>query len=178
MKTITYSKLNRENFTTNSLDNFKRYQEVKECWRKINNKFVFVPNEFIEDWDSRKLMKSTEAILKAIDQNSVVYGAYYQDELVGYIYLGNEVFGSNDQYVELLMFQVSETYRKMGIGKMLFKYACDGARHLGVSKLYISAHSSKESQAVYRKMGCIDAVEINKVIAESEPFDIQMEYQL
>ena len=31
---------------------------------------------------------------------------------------------------------------------------------LGADKLYISAHSSKESQAVYHRLGCIEAKEI------------------
>ena len=44
--------------------------------------------------------------------------------------------------------------------------------------LYISAHPSKESQAAYRSLGCVEAEEINKAIAENEPFDIQMEYVL
>ena len=49
---------------------------------------------------------------------------------------------------------------------------------MGAKKLYILAHSLKESQNAYRKLGCIDANEINREIAENEPFDIQMEYQL
>ncbi len=38
--------------------------------------------------------------------------------------------------------------------------------------------SSKESQAAYRKFGCIEATEINQVIAENEPYDVQMEFVL
>lgn len=49
---------------------------------------------------------------------------------------------------------------------------------IGAEKIYISSHSSKESQAAYRSLGCVDAVKINKEIAENEPFDIQMEYCL
>ena len=49
---------------------------------------------------------------------------------------------------------------------------------LGAKKLYISAHSSKESQEAYRRLGCIEAQEVNMEIAQNEPFDIQMEYQL
>jgi len=178
MKTITYLMLTRENFRTESLDNFKRYQKIQECWRKINNMLVLVPYEFIEDWDLSKRRNVAEAILKIIDCKNIVYGAYFKDEVVGFIYLSDKFFGRDNQYIELSMFQVSELFRKMGIGKSLFKFACEDARHLGVSKLYISAHSSKESQAAYRKIGCIEAVEINKAIAEDEPFDIQMEYQL
>ena len=45
-------------------------------------------------------------------------------------------------------------------------------------KLYISAHSSKESQAAYRALGCVHAEEINAKLAQEEPCDVQMEYRL
>ena len=49
---------------------------------------------------------------------------------------------------------------------------------MGVQKLYISAHSSKESQDAYRKLGCVHAKEIIPELAELEPCDAQMEYAL
>ena len=55
---------------------------------------------------------------------------------------------------------------------------CEEARRLGADKLYISAHSSKESQAAYRALGCTRAEEVNAELAAAEPFDIQMEYSL
>ena len=48
----------------------------------------------------------------------------------------------------------------------------------GAKKLYISAHSSKESQAAYKALGCVYATEIIPWIAEEEPYDVQMEYIL
>lgn len=54
----------------------------------------------------------------------------------------------------------------------------DKARIMGAQKLYISTHSLEESQLFYTKVGCIDAVEINKKLAEYEPYDRQMEYVL
>ncbi len=49
---------------------------------------------------------------------------------------------------------------------------------MGADKLYISAHSSKESQAAYRALGCSFAEEINEKLAAAEPFDVQLEYRL
>ena len=40
------------------------------------------------------------------------------------------------------------------------------AKEIGAKKLYISSHSSKESQIAYRKMGCVEAEEINKEILQ------------
>lgn len=54
MENITYAKLTTENFSANSLDDFIRHQEVKKSWRKINDVFVLVKNEYVEDWSLEK----------------------------------------------------------------------------------------------------------------------------
>lgn len=51
-------------------------------------------------------------------------------------------------------------------------------RKIGAEKLYISAHSSKESQAAYQELGCTLATEINEKLAEEEPFNVPLEYQI
>ena len=178
MNTIIYSKLTNENFNENSLDDFIRHQEVKECWRKINGELTLVPCEFTENWSIEKRRKIAAEISAALNQNGFGYGAFDNGKLVGYVFLSTEFFGSEKQYIELKMFHISEPFRQMGIGKQLFLLACAESKKLDAKKLYISAHSSKESQAAYRKLGCVEAAEINPIIAENEPFDIQMEYDL
>jgi hypothetical protein len=49
---------------------------------------------------------------------------------------------------------------------------------MGAQKLYISAHSSQESQAFYKAMGCVEAMEYNKRLVSEEPCDCQLEYNL
>ena len=179
MDTVTYSFLTENNFNEDSLDSFIRHQEVKGCWRKnSNNEYVLVTNEYVEDWDLSKRKEVAREVLHKIAGEGFAYGAFCEDKIVGYILVSNKSFGSSDQYMELLLFHVSEPYRGRGIGKELFKLACKTAKELGAKKLYISAHSSKESQAAYRKLGCTEATEINPVIAENEPYDIQMEFAL
>lgn len=178
METITYTKLNRNNFTIESLDTFRRFQEVNESWRKINDEYVLVKNKYTEEWDLSKLRNVAQEILNAIDRNCIVYGAFHKEELIGFISLSNSFFGSSNQYIELVILQVSSQFRRYGIGRKMFELVCKEAKIAGGRKLYISAHASKESQAFYRKIGCIEATEINKFIAGNEPFDVQMEYQL
>ena len=73
---------------------------------------------------------------------------------------------------------VDPSYQGQGIGRKLFSMACEEARRLGAEKLYISSHSSKESQAAYRALGCTHAKEINARLVAEEPFDVQLEYRL
>lgn len=178
MDSITFLKLTKDNFNINSLDEFIRHQEVRECWCRINGELVLVPNDYVEDWDPDKRRTIAETIKDGISGSGFAYGAFAEDKIAGYIYLSKDFFGSTAKYIELQMFHVSEPFRRRGIGKELFKLACSEAKNIGADKIYISAHSSKESQAAYRRLGCVEAAEINKEIAENEPFDIQMEYCL
>ncbi|MGN0601354.1 MAG: GNAT family N-acetyltransferase [Oscillospiraceae bacterium] len=178
MNNIVIEKLTGKNFNVNSLDDFIRYQEVKECWRFVGEEWKLVANEFIEDWDLKKRREIAASICKLLGSEWTAYGAFLDEKIVGYIVLSNILFGSKKQYSELVLFHVSQPFRRMGIGTDLFKAICREAKLLGAEKLYISAHSSKESQAAYRKLGCVNAEEINREIAENEPFDVQMEYVL
>lgn len=48
----------------------------------------------------------------------------------------------------------------------------------GAKKLYISAHSSEETQAFYKALGCVEAKEYNSKLVAEEPCDCQLEYSL
>lgn len=85
---------------------------------------------------------------------------------------------SRNQYFPLIEFKVSYPYRGKRIGRILFSSAQFFALTLEAEKLYISAHSSKESQEAYRSQGCTEAEEINEELGEKEPSDVQMEYPL
>ena len=65
--------------------------------------------------------------------------------------------------------------RGKGIGTALFLAAKEWAKTRGARKLYISAHSAIETQAFYRKMGCVEAAVYNQAHVEAEPYDCQLE---
>ena len=143
----------------------------------MNGEWQMVPVVFTEDWDLLRLRAEADDILQAIAAGTPVVGAFDGDVLVGFAQLG-ERLGSRGQYIELVSYHVSAPYRGKGIGRRLFAAICDAARSLGVEKLYISAHSSRESQAAYRALGCVLAQEVDAKRAANEPCDVQMEYDL
>lgn len=177
-KTILIKRLNKTNFNESTLDSFIRYQEVTECWRQINGEWMLVSNQFTENWSLDECRKIAKDILGALESVIIAFGAFDEDALVGFIILDKNLFGSKNQYLELISFEVSEPYRNQGIGRKLFKSVCEAARKMHAKKLYISTHSSKESHAAYCKLGCVLAEEINPISVEKEPCDIQMEYVL
>ena len=173
-----YKRLDNQNFTGHSLDDFVRRQTVSECWRKINNNLQLVPNVYEENWSQVQCREIAEDMAHHINLDRTGFGAFDGERIIGFATVSHRVFGVTSRYVQLVCFQISAEYRRQGIGRKLFSMACEEARRLGADKLYISAHSSKESQAAYRALGCSFAEEINEELAAAEPFDVQMEYRL
>lgn len=170
---ITYGNLTEENFSLTSLDGFDGRQDVTHCWRKRDGRWVLLPIAYTDD-----SLPDAGTVLEALRTGNPAFGAWEGGQLVGLALLARERFGSAGQYVDLAEFHVSRPFRRCGIGKELFALACRGARELGAKKLYISAHSARETIAAYRKYGCVEAEEINQALAEKEPCDVQLEYQL
>lgn len=173
---ISYERLNSSNFTGNSLDGFIRHQAVKESWRNISGEWRLVPTEFEENWSLEECREIACDIARHMEKDQSAFGAFCENELVGFITVSHELFGESAKYAELVCFQVSEPYRRRGIGRELFRLAVNEMDTIGAAKLYISSQSSKETQAAYRTLGCVHAREINREIADGEPFDVQLEY--
>lgn len=175
MEEIRIERLTGENFHAHSLDAFIRHQVVNECWRNVDGQWTLQPIAFVEDWSLEKCREEAFAIANH-HGNMVDFGAFQGENLLGYITIGTEKMGTEEQYVQLAAFQVSEPFRGMGVGRKLFEKAVEAAKEYGAPKIYISAHSSKESQAAYKALGCVHAEEIIPRIAEEEPWDVQLEY--
>ena len=173
-----YRRLDNTNFTGHSLDDFLRRQMVAECWRRTDNDWKLVPNFYEENWSQVQCREIAEDVAHHINLDQTGFGAFDGGRIIGFATVSHRIFGAAARYVQLVCFQISEEYRRQGIGRKLFAMACEEARLLGAEKLYISAHSSKESQAAYRALGCSFADEINEELAAAEPFDVQMEYRL
>lgn len=175
---ICYKKLNHTNFDANSLNDFIRHQRVEECWRKVDGDWHLMPIVFTEDWTLEQCREIAEDVERHMEDDQTAFGAFEDNRIVGFVTVSHNLFGRTAKYAEMVCFQVSEQYRGKGIGRTLFNLACVEAVKLGAEKLYISAHSAKETQAVYRALGCVHAQEINQELAAEEPFDVQLEYVL
>lgn len=160
--------LKETNFHLESLDLFDRKQSVNKVYRKIANEYVLVECKYIEDWD----LNQKRSIAKKISSSEYIsYIALDNDKVIGFISLLNSL---NGPYMILDMLHVSSDFREQGIGKKLFEIGIEEAKKVGAKALYISACSSKETIAFYKKMGCILTSNPIKEIAEKEPFDLQM----
>jgi N-acetylglutamate synthase-like GNAT family acetyltransferase len=178
MENIIFKELKLVDINNNILDNYNRYQEVKKCYRNENGKWILKDIGYIENWDKDKIQDKIRHFSDCIKNGDFIFVAYENEKLIGFAILLNKKFGNRKQYIQLDNMHISFGYRNKGIGKKLFKLCIEKAKIIGIEKIYISANTSEETQKYYLSIGCKDAEEINKELAEKEPFDRQMEYKI
>ncbi|MPM94583.1 hypothetical protein SDC9_141729 [bioreactor metagenome] len=175
---MEYIELKTEMINRELFAHFKRYQIVSQCWRKIEDKWCIEDIAFTDDWDENNYSKLIACLRNTVTEGGVVFGAFADGLLKGFSSVEPALFGKSSEYLDLSSIHVSEDMRSCGIGKELFRLSKEWAKRHGAQKLYISAHSSVESQAFYRAMGCVEALEYNKSHVTEEPYDCQLECQL
>lgn len=178
LETIIYKELKITEINVALFASFNRYQEVKKCWRKENGQWVLKDIAFTEQWGSAEYEYLVKCLKNTIKTGGTVIGAFHNNVLAGFTSVENQFFGSQKEYLQLSCIHSSYESRGMGIGKNLFSLACKKAKDMGAKKLYISTHSSEESQAFYKAMGCVEAMEYNAKLVDEEPCDCQLEYRL
>ena len=134
MNQQAYKRLDNSNFTVHSLDGFIRHQTVTECWRKIGGVWKLVPNAYEENWSQEQCREIAEDVVHHINLDQTGFGAFDGERIIGFATLSHQLFGAAARYVQLVCFQISEEYRRQGIGKKLFSMACEEARRLGADK--------------------------------------------
>ena len=172
-RSLQENEINRELFR-----DFIRRQVVTKCWRRKNGEWLIKDEPFIDDWTEQDYEVLIECLKRTVRTGGLIYGAFYEEKLKGFVAVLPEIFGGENKYIDLAAIHVSQDMRGMGIGTVLFKEAKRWAKEKGAEKLYISAHSAVESQAFYKRMGCVEAAWYKKEHVEEEPFDCQLEVKL
>ena len=175
---VSYQILSRTQITKALFRSFDRHQVVTKCWIKEERGWVLEDKFYVEEWSDAQYEFLVKCLKNTVDTGGFVFGAFVKERLVGFASVENHHFGSKSQYVQLSCIHVSCESRGWGLGRRLFSCAVKGARSLGAQKLYISAHPAQETQAFYHALGCVEAEEYHKELAESEPDECQLEYAL
>jgi GNAT superfamily N-acetyltransferase len=175
---MEYMELQAEMINRELFAHFRRHQLVSQCWRKVEDQWRIEDIAFTDDWDEKNYCKLIVCLKNTVAEGGVVFGAFADGLLKGFSSVESAFFGKNNEYLDLSSLHVSEDVRSKGIGKELFRLSKEWAMQHGARKLYISAHSSVESQAFYRAMGCVEALEYNQSHVTEEPYDCQLECQL
>lgn len=175
---IQYRNLSAEEINRELFKDFIRHQVVTKCWRKVNNEWVIKDDPFIDNWGEEEYKMLVSCLQHTLTSGGFVYAAFYRDTLKGFVSVEPNLFGDKQNYLDLSSIHVSEDMRGNGIGTTLFLAAKEWAKKQGAAKLYISAHSAIESQAFYKKMGCVSAQIHHQRHIEEAPYDRQLECEL
>lgn len=170
--------LKGQELTLSLFNYFDRFQVVEKCWRKENGDWVVRDIRFTERWGEESYRSLIKCLSRTIDTGGAVWGAFLGGKLKGFCSVEGALLGSRKQYADLSSIHVSADARGQGLGRLLFQKAAESGRKLGAEKLYISAHSSVESQAFYHRMGCVEAMEYDPEHTRREPCDCQLEAAL
>ena len=175
---MQYRRINENEMNRELFSDFVRRQVVTKCWRKEDGEWKIKDVSFIDDWSEEEYATLVSCLNNTILTGGLVYGAFSNGVLKGFVSVEPTLFGGEQKYLDLSSIHVSQDMRGQGIGKELFLAAKEWARENGAKKLYISAHSSVESQAFYKAMGCVEAEVYNQKHVEEEPCDCQLECSL
>ncbi len=178
MDSMEYRPLRADEINRALFRDFERRQEVVQCWRREGDRWVIREDPFIDQWDEKDYAFLVQCLQNTIRTGGLVLGAFAGGRLKGFASVEAAPLGSRGQYLDLTSLHVSADMRRMGMGKVLFRQAAKWAADQGAEKLYISSHSAAETQAFYRALGCVDALEPDPVHVSREPFDCQLEYEL
>ena len=175
---VLYREMVQDSLASPLLSDFVRRQEVTMRWSRAGDEWMIVSDPFLDDWHEQERISVVEKLRGTLKEGGFVYGVFQKETLKGFVSVGAQPLGSRKQYLNLPYLHVSAELRGQGIGRVLFLRAVKWARERGAERLYLSAHSSVESQAFYRAMGCVEAEEYQADLVASEPWDVQMEYRL
>ena len=175
---MEYRELLEDEITLELFKDFNRYQKVTKCWRKVDGQWIIKDIAFIDQWSLEEYNELVSYLKNTLRTSGVIYGAFIDETLQGFASIEGSPIGSKGEYLDLSSIHVSLEARGRGIGKKLFLLSAQWAREKGAKKLYISAHSSVETQSFYKALGCIEAEEYNQEHVMREPYDCQLEYLL
>ncbi len=130
----------------------------------------------LQGWPLGEPEQYTPILVDCFERGGTFYGVFQSAELIGLAVLENKFIGKNKDQLQLKFLHISRSYRRQGLGKILFQKALEKAQQMNARKLYVSATPSENAINFYLNMGCVVTQEIDQELFELEPEDIHLEY--
>lgn len=170
---IRFKKMKPKEVTKDFLNDIDRHQITNRI--KYMDKGILQEKELHleENWDSQKKERYSAWLREhVLIGNTVIVGAFDGPKLVGFASINKPLFHG---FINLHFLHVSEQYRGQDIGKTLLCLIALEAYELGANKLYLATHPAINTQAFYKRQGCVLASYIHPELLAHEPTDIQLE---
>lgn len=109
--------------------------------------------------EQTKYASRLEVLQHTLLTKGKIYGAFENEELIGFCAIERERFGSKKQYVKLAAFQIKPEKQDTDVKKQLFDTACSVAASFNAGKLYIPSEVAEEHKEYLKTKGCKRAEE-------------------
>ena len=127
-----------------------KYNNSDLCFSFIKNEPYFKKFKNLNGWSK----KSIESFLKS--KNSLAYGCYNSNNLIGFIFCNNFVFAKTSE-IELLLIFVQKTYRRLEIGKSLINFILKKQNKQNLINIYLEfSESNIIAKYFYENCGFIN----------------------
>ena len=151
---------------------------IARAWRRVDGAYRWIDLCY-EDPDYPEGYEAHLARVQAtLAEGGLVLGAFAGDRLMGFVALRRRLFGSREQYALLDQLFIHRPLRGQGMGRALMERAAEAAHSWGAEKLYLCAGSAEGTLAFYRRIGCVEAEEIEEALREADPNDLQLEWKI
>ena len=154
------------------LDAFERTQKVKRVYVNDSGKLLIKDQLWTMDW-SLEHKRKVAANLKS--DACIAYAVWENEKVIGFVSVMKALIGRR---MVLDIIQADRAFRGRGIGRKLFELAALEAKNAGAKELYISACCSEETVNFHKAVGAVPTNDPIPEIAEAEPYDIQMTFDL
>ena len=140
---LKISKINRDMLN----DNYKKILELKN----YNSKLHF-PNKDVNSFNEKKLNELKQYME---EEKAFVYGAFYNNELIGFIWGYPHIyFDSRRMFVNSLV--VEKKYEKNGIGRQLINELINCAKELKMDEIDLTvAPFNENAMKFYEHLGFV-----------------------
>ena len=140
---VEYRTLSEPEIDRALFQNFIRRQVVTKCWRREKGKWLIKEVPFIDDWTEEDYKVLIGCLKRTVSTGGVVFGAFADKELKGFAAVLPEIFGGENQYMDLAAIHVSQDMRDR---QLPFRESKGMGKGKGRKKaLYFSPFCSGES---------------------------------
>ena len=159
--------------------NIDRGEVIDNIYYYENGELVLKHEHYnMQGWMPGEPEKYTPILYDCFDRGGIFYGVFEFRRLIGAVVLESKYIGKKKDQLQLKFLHVDRSYRKKGLGKVLFDKAVEKAQLMGARKLYISATPSENTVNFYIHLGCVVTDELDKELYEFEPEDIHLDFTL
>lgn len=101
---IHYETLDSKNFDKYSLDNFMRHQQVRECSRNVDGRWILLPMEFEENWSLNECREIAADVALHMGKDQTAFGAFDGGKVVGFVKVSHNMFSDSVTKIKLRAF--------------------------------------------------------------------------